>query len=139
MSHWSNSASQVIGINSGNAVSINFNTAIVPGNNPVAQAGNYTYAYNLDIVNDPNSVLTRVTAVLTVNNVPVTESRSFTEIDTGEKASLARYGELQQLEINDEVGVRIHVDDEDVSAKTVVETSPNRCTLTLRRVTGQGT
>jgi len=139
MSHWVNGASQVI-TNVG-VTNIDFRTPIVPGSNPLTQGGNHTFAYQIKLVKPSGeSGPTPMTAALTVNGIVQEHTRSFGEIDTGVKSTLSAMGELQQLQVGDAIAVRVKLDPNGNSALPIqISTSPNRCTLTLRRVTGQGT
>lgn len=139
MSSWSNAKAQIV--STSGAIAINFPVSIIPGNNPLVQGGNHTYNYHLNLVkpsgeNGP----TPITAVLTINNVAQEYTRSFAEIDTGAKEFLCHTGELQQLQIDDSIGVRVKTDPDALVDPTLqIRTLSGRCTLTLRRVTGQGT
>jgi len=139
MSSWKNAKAQTV--STSGAVAINFPVPIIPGNNPLVQGGNHTYNYHLNLVKPSGeSGPTPVTAVLTINGVSQEYTRSFAEIDTGAKEYLCHTGELQQLQADDTIGVRVRTDPDALVDSTLqIQTSPGRCTLTLRRVTGQGT
>jgi hypothetical protein len=139
MSSWSNSKGQIIGAGSGTFTTVNFNEVVLPGNNPLVQGGNHTYSYHINLLKPSGEVgPTSVTAVLAVNGIPRAYTRSFVELDTGMKGFLSNTGELRQLSIGDTISVRVHVDD-DGSGSQLIALIPHRCTLTLRRVIGQGT
>ncbi|WP_297653670.1 hypothetical protein [Hydrogenophaga sp.] len=140
MSSWSNSTAQFLGLGSGKFTVVNFDQVVVPGNNPLVQGGNHTFSYHLNLVKPSGEVgPSKVTAVLAVNGQQEIHTRSFVELDTGMKGFVSNTGELRQLNVGDLIEIRVHVDDEDESGAPSIRTSPNRCTLTLRRVTGQGT
>lgn len=139
MSQWSNTNSEVIPRNG--SLNVTFDNEILPGNNPLASNGNYSFSYHINCVKPSGeSGPTPLTAVLTINGVSQEYTRSFSPIDTGEKAVLSNAGEIRQAQIDDVIGVRVRIDpDAIVSNTTLITTSPNRCTLTLRSVTGPGT
>jgi hypothetical protein len=138
MSQWSNRGSQVIP-NTG-VLNVDFQDVIVPGNNPLTSNGNYTYSYHINCVKPSGeSGPTPLTSVLTINGVGQEYTRSFASIDTGGKAVLSNTGEIRQAQAGDIIGVRIRIDPEAIVLNsTLITTSPNRCTLTYRSVTGPG-
>ena len=140
MSSWSNSTSQQIGVGSGMFTVVNFDQVVVPGSNPLSVAGNFTYSYHVYLVQSSGTFgPTNTTAVLVVNNEVQMHTRTFLEIDTGSKGALSHTGELRQLSIGDLITVRIHTNEEHTVDIPLMKTSPNRCTLTLRKVAGAGT
>lgn len=138
MSCFKNGVSQTV--STSGAVTIDFPNVVVPGNNPVTNGGNYTYSYHINLFKPSGeSGPTPVTAVLALNGVNQEESRSFCEIDTGAKESLVHTGELRQLRAGDLLEVRVRTDpDAIIDPNLQIQTSPQRCTLTWRLVTGPG-
>jgi hypothetical protein len=138
MSSFRNGPSQVV--STSGFVTVDFPVQIVPGNNPIVNRSNYTYAYHLNLVKPSGEAgPTPVTAVLAINGENEEHSRSFGEIDTGGKISLSHAGELRQLQIGDLLEVRVRTDPDALVDDTLqIRTAPQRCTLTWREVAGPG-
>jgi len=140
MSHWTNSAPQLLGTSSGQVTFLNYNVTIVGGNQTIVTGGTHQYAYTINLFKPSGEAgPTRVAAGLFVNRNGGLDfklpSVSKAEIDSGAKEMLGNTGEIVLL-AGDQIQIGVWADEAQPGA---IITSPFQCTLTIRRVVGLGT